>query len=193
MKFDLYEKFLAEQQDNAARSQKMQDKKEKAERQYRELLTEYELIMAKSLTTDTDLSKELGRLDESIDKAKREMERTQREYEVYNRVRPSASITQEKVIAAWNSEFNPNHYENEIKPALETLDASKKAYYEAMCTYYDKVREITDFREVVSSSLGHEFPYKFQIKKLDTREEFEHYFIQQEDDAKAQSRYREAN
>jgi hypothetical protein len=192
MKFDLYEKYLAEQLDNAARLQQMQDKKEKAEQQYRELLTEYELIMTKSLSTDTDLSKELGKLDDLIDKAKREMERTQREYEIYNRVRPSTSTMKEKVIAAWNSEFNPNHYENEIKPALETLEVTKKAYYEAMCTYFDKVREITDFREVVSSSLGYEFPYKFHIKELVTRAEHEHYFIQQEDVAKARSRYREA-
>jgi hypothetical protein len=190
MKFKVYEKYLAEQQGNAQQSEQIQQKVVEAERQYKAFIAEWDVAMAHSIKTGTDATKALEELDSKIDKARREMERSKRERDVYNRVQRDGSLTADDVIAAWNKELNPKFYDNEIAPALEQLEAAKKVYYEAMCTYFGKVYEIEDFREEVSSQLGFEFPYKFHVRQLQTTAEYDRYFIRESDMNNAQSRQR---
>lgn len=190
MKFETYEKFLAEQQSKADEGGELQNKKDEAQAKLDELLAEYEAVMVKKFTQGTDEDKVLDSLDTKIDAATRERDRAVREYEVYGRVSRDRSITREDVIAAWNSKVNPEHYENKIAPALKTLETAKKAYYEAMCAYFDNVHEIEDFRGEVSDTLGYDYPYFFHIKDIVTIDEYNRYFIRQEEIDKAQSRNR---
>ncbi|MFB5932991.1 hypothetical protein ACE8FZ_06715 [Peribacillus frigoritolerans] len=190
MKFETYEKFLAEQQSKAEKGGQLQNKKDDAQAKLNELLAEYETTMARKFTKGTNEDKALDELDTKIDAAKRERDRAAREYEVYGRVSRDISITREDVIAAWNSKVNPEHYDNKIAPALKTLESAKKAYYEAMCVYFDSVHEIKDFREEVSGTLGYDFPFHFHIKDIVTNDEHNRYFIRQEEIDKAQSRNR---
>ncbi|WHY93756.1 hypothetical protein QNK12_09965 [Neobacillus cucumis] len=190
MKFETYEKYLAEQQSNAEKSGQVQEKAVEAESKYRSLIVEWETTMAESIKTGKDVTKTLEQLDEKIDKTKREMERAVRERDVYIRVYREVSVTADTVIAAWNSQLNPQYYEKEIMPALAQLEAAKKTYYEAMCAYFDKVYEFEDFREEVSNQLGFEFPYRFHIRKLERQDEFDKYFVTQSDFDRAQSRRR---
>lgn len=190
MKFEIYEKYLAEQQGNAEKSEQVQAKVVEADQLHKSLLAEWETTMAYSITSGKDSTKALAELDEKIDKAKKSLERAVRERDVYSRVQREVSVTKDDVIAAWNRELNPQYYEKELTPALEQLEAAKKAYYEAMCFYFDKVHSVEDFREEVSSQLGFEFPYKFHIRKLETSAEFDRYFIRQSEFDKAQSRGR---
>lgn len=188
MKFEIYEKYQAEQQSNAERSAELQEKVFELSRKYKELQTEFEYKMRESLTSGNDVTEELDRIDDLIQQTKRAMERAQREYQVYNATVKSVSITKEQIIADWNANFNPQYYENEIKPTLNDLEVAKKAYYEAMCSYFDKVYAIEDLREEVSSGLGYEFPFKFHVTKLITNKEYDHYFIRQDDMDRAQMR-----
>ncbi|MFU2013733.1 hypothetical protein ACM6Q7_01445 [Peribacillus butanolivorans] len=142
MKFENYEKFLAEQQSKAEEGGELHNKKVEAQAKLDDLLAEYEAAMVKKFTVGTDETKTLDALDGKIDAAKRERDRVAREYEVYSRVSRGISITREDVIVAWNSRVNPQLYENKIAPALKALEATKKAYYEAMYAYFDSVHEI---------------------------------------------------
>jgi hypothetical protein len=188
MKFEVYEKYLAEQQGNAEKSEQVMQKVVEAERQYKAFIAEWEVCMAESIKSGKDATKALEELDAKIDKAKRDMERAIRERDFYSRVQREVSVTRDDIIEVWNKKFNLHYYEREIMPALEQLEAAKKVYYDAMCTYFDKVHVIKDFREEVSSQLGFEFPYKFYISELQTSAEFDRYFIRQQDMDKAQSR-----
>jgi uncharacterized protein with PIN domain len=190
MKFEVFENYLAEQQGNAVKAGKVTEKAVEAERQYKSLIAEWETTLALSIKSGTDATKTLEQLDEKIDQAKRDMDRAAREREVYGRVARQASLTADDVIAAWNRDLNPQYYQKKIVPALDQLEATKKAYYDAMCDYFDKVYEIKDFREEVASQLGHEFPYRFQVSELQTTAEHDKYFIRQQDMDKAQSRNR---
>lgn len=190
MKFDIYETYLKEQQLNAEKSEELQRKSLETESAYRALITEYEAAIAHSFETGKDATKALDAMDEKIDKARREMDRAKREYDVYTRIKRDVSITREDIIGEWNRNFNPSYYDKEIAPVLDELKAVKHKYYEAMCAYFDKVYAIKDFREEVSSQLGFEFPYHFHIKELNTTQEFDNYFIRQDDMDKAQMRRR---
>lgn len=190
MKFDLYEKYLAEQQDGAVKGGDLQLKMVEAQSAYDKLKQEYELAMAESIKNGKDITKTLDALDEKIDKARRAKERATLEYNVYGKVKRNVSITKEDIITTWNRELNPEHYEHKVAPALERLKLAKQAYYEAMCKYFDTIHEIEDFREEVSSQLGFDFPYHFHIKDIQTTAEHDQYFIRQSELDKAQSRHR---
>jgi hypothetical protein len=190
MKFKVYEDYLAGQQANAEQSEAIHEKVVVAERKHNDLVAEWEIAMANSIMTGKDATKALEELDVKIDAAKREMERATRERDVYNRVQREVSVTADDVIASWNSDLNPRYFEEEITPALEQLEAAKKVYYDAMCAYFDAVYAITDFREEVSSQLGFEFPYKFQIRDIQTTAEYDRYFIRDTDMNEAQSKNR---
>jgi chromosome segregation ATPase len=190
MKFEVYEKYLSEQQGNAQKSEQVMQKVVEAERLHKSLISEWETTMANSIKTGKDATKSLAELDEKIDKAKRDLERAQREQDVYNRVQREVSVSKDDIIAAWNRELNPEYYEKEIGPALEQLEAAKKVYYDAMCAYFDKVHAIEDFRQEVSNQLGYDFPYYFHIRSLQTTAEFDRYFIRQSNMDNAQSRRR---
>jgi hypothetical protein len=190
MKFKVYEDYLAGQQANAEKSEAVHEKVVAAERKHNELVAEWEVVMANSIKTGKDATKALEELDVKIDAAKREMERAERERNVYNRVQREVSVSSDDVIAAWNSEFNPQYFDKEIAPALEQLEAAKKVYFDAMCNYFDAVHGIEGFREEVSSQMGFEFPYKFHIRELQTAAEYDRYFIRETDMNEAQSKTR---
>ncbi len=186
MKFEVYEKYLKEQQLNAEKAESLYMKKVETEQKYHELIAEYELTMAQSLKSGKDVTKALDAQDDKIAAAKREMERAKREYEVYGRISRDVSITKEDVVAAWNRDINPKHFDNKITPALDALLVAKEAYLDAVRDYFSAVREIKQFREEVSSQLGYDFPYYFHIKELQTTTEFNRYFVRQDDLDKAE-------
>lgn len=186
MKFEVYEKYLKEQQLNAEKAESLYMKKVETEQQYHELIAEYELTMAQSFKSGKDVTKALDAQDDKIAAAKREMERAKREYEVYNRISRDVSITKEDVVAAWNRDINPKHFDTKITPTLDALLVAKEAYLDAVMDYFSAVREIKQFREEVSSQLGYDFPYYFHIKELQTTTEFDRYFVRQDDLDKAE-------
>ncbi|MEH7401585.1 hypothetical protein V7148_11400 [Gottfriedia acidiceleris] len=186
MKFELYEKYLEAQQDRAERFDEIAKKRYEAEEELRRLKLEYEHTMVQSLKIGGNPTTTLDKLDEQIVKAKRNVERAEQEYAVYGRI-ASVPITSEDIIATWNREFNPNYFDNEIKPALDELEQTKKSYYEAMCSYWKKVKQIKRFREDVATQLGFDYPHRFHIKDIETNSEYEHYFITQKDTENAQN------
>lgn len=180
MKFEVYEQYLDAQQERAERHGKIAEKRIVAEEELRRLKAEYELTMRVSLTKGTDATSALDKIDEQIAKAKRDVERAAREYEIYGS-QASVSITTHDIIAAWNRELSPKYFEMEIKPALDAVEKAKQDYYDAMRTYWDKVKQISDFREEVSNQLGFDYPYHFHIKDINTTAEHDRYFITQQD------------
>jgi len=190
MKFELYEKYLAEQQASAIKGGILQSRIVESQSNYDELTRQYEVAMVESIKSGKDITKVLNILDEKIDKARKDKERALLEYNVYGKVKRNVSITKENIIEAWNNELNPKYYEIKVEPALEKLKSAKQTYYEAMCEYFDTIHEIEDFREEVSSQLGFDFPYHFHIKNIQTTVEYDQYFIRQHEINKAESRNR---
>jgi hypothetical protein len=186
MIFELYEKYLSGQQERAEKFNVIAQKKVAAEAELQKLKTEYAVTMTVSVTNGTDVTKALDKLDEQIAKTKREIERAEREYDFYGKI-ASVPITREDIVAAWNSEFNPQYFEKEINPALEQLEKAKEVYYDAMCNYWGKIKKISDFREEVSRQLGYDYPHFFHIKDLNTKDEYRRYFITEQDMDKAKS------
>ena len=181
MIFTKYEQYKAENAERLVKSQELHDKAKELQFKVATLKSDYEAKLVDSAINGTDNSKDLDRLDTEIAKVEKESKRATEIYNLYAQTKVGLSVTKDDVIEAWNSELNPTHYQTKVQPALDRMESIKADYLEAMAEYFAAIKEITAFREEVSSSFGQDFPYNFHITDIETTQEYNRFFVRQSD------------
>jgi lysophospholipase L1-like esterase len=178
MKFELLDRFIEQKEKANAAATELARREQEAYQEYLSLKTQYEQLIQKSVLEGKDATKELDKLAEQIDKAKKAYERRQQERAVFAVNNPFLNeITSDDVVRAWNEEFVPAFRKEKVEPALEQLLAAKKAFVDAVFNYYSVIDEFEREQAACRSELSQSYYYKLKDVKLQTQDEVNKYFI----------------
>jgi hypothetical protein len=178
MKFELLDRFIEQKEKANAAATELARREQEAYQEYLSLKTQYEQLIQKSVLEGKDATKELDKLAEQIDKAKKAYERRKQERAVFSVSNPFLNeITSDDVVRAWNEEFVPAFRKEKVEPALEQLLAAKKAFVGAVFKYYSVIDEFERERSACRSELSQSYYYKLNDVALKTQDEVNRYFI----------------
>jgi hypothetical protein len=181
MKFEILDRLIEQKEKTAKVYEEMFQREQEALEAYNAKKAEYEATIKRAAIEGKDLTRELDMLDEEITKAKVAYERRQKEREIYSQTRPLEQIKAEDVVDSFNNELIPAFRELRFNPVLKRLLKAKYEYAKAVEDYYSTVSEFEDIRREARSELSDHYYYKFQDVDLQTRSEFERYFIRESD------------
>ncbi|MBE0335578.1 hypothetical protein [Paenibacillus sp. 23TSA30-6] len=185
MEFEKIEEYRKQSEDYLAQQTERSRQRASVLEEVQALKAEYEKLMRDSLVSGTDASKELDDISDKIAAAERTYERKNREYQVASTLY-NHTVTPEDVIAAWNAEFKPQFKAEKFDPAASALLAAKLAYIDAFQAYREVVKEYTDVKEDVSSTLvpsGDDGKYRYKLEEVDFQftTETDTHFVKQAD------------
>ncbi|GMN97972.1 hypothetical protein [Parageobacillus thermoglucosidasius] len=182
MKFELLDKFIAQKEKASQAAAELARREQEAYQEYLSLKTQYEQLLQKSVLEGKDATKELDKLSEQIEKAKKAYERRQQERAIFSTNNPFLKeITSEDVVRAWNEEFIPEFRKQVFDDVLKNLLRAKYEYAKAVQAYHDAVAEFERMRQEARSELGDGYYYKFRGIELNTVDQQERYFITRRD------------
>jgi hypothetical protein len=178
MKFELLDKFIEQKQKESETMQEFIRKEQEAYQEYLSLKAQYEQTLQQAVIEGVDATKELDKLNEQIEKAKKTYERRKEEKAIYTANRSSLQkIKADDVVRAWNEEYVPAFKKEKVEPALNELLAAKKAFVDAVFKYYTTIDEFEKERIACRSELSDLYYYKLNDVELKTQAEVNRYFI----------------
>ncbi|MEO2074856.1 MAG: hypothetical protein ABGX20_05615 [Bacillus sp. (in: firmicutes)] len=134
LKFDLYEKYMQEQENAKAARQKFLDRESEALENYVAAQHKYENTLATSIREGKDLSEELDALDQAVQDAKKIYLRRKQEAEASGRYR-SSGIKPVDVVNAFNKDYKAK-VQAEVLPSIyERVELGRNLILSALLDY----------------------------------------------------------
>jgi hypothetical protein len=182
MKFEILDRFIEQKEKAQQAFDEFVRREEEAYQEYLSLKAQYEQLLQNSVIEGKDATKELDKLSEQIDAAKKAYERRQQERAIFSADNPFLKeITADDIVRAWNDEFIPEFRKQVFDDVLKNLLRAKYEYAKAVLAYYDAVAEFERVRQEARSQLGDSYYYKFNGIELYTVDQHERYFIRESD------------
>ncbi|GCD81926.1 hypothetical protein PTHTG4_09880 [Parageobacillus thermoglucosidasius] len=178
VKFEMLDRFIEQRKKANQAFDEFVRREKEAYQEYQSLKAQYEQLIQKSVLEGKDATKELDKLSEQIEAAKKAYERRQQERAIFSTNNPFLKeITSEDVVRAWNEEFIPEFRKQVFDDVLKNLLRAKYEYAKAFLAYHDAVAEFERMRQEARSALGDGYYYKFNGIELNTVDQIERYFI----------------
>jgi hypothetical protein len=182
VKFEMLDRFIEQKEKATQAFNEFVRREKEAYQEYQSLKAQYEQLVQKSVLEGVDATKELDKLSEQIEKAKRAYERRQQERAIFSTNNPLLKeITSEDVVRAWNEEFIPEFRKQIFDDVLKNLLRAKYEYAKAVLAYYDALAEFENVRNEARRQVGDGYYYKFRGIELNTVDQKERYFIRESD------------
>jgi hypothetical protein len=134
LKFDLFEKYLDEQENAKAARQKFLDRESEAMENYVAAKYKYENTLATSIREGKDLSAELDALDQSIQDTKTIYARRKQEAEASGRFR-SGTIKPIDVVNAFNKDYKSKVQADVLPSIYERVELGRNLILSALLDY----------------------------------------------------------
>jgi hypothetical protein len=182
VKFEMLDKFIEQKEKAAQASAEFARREQEAYQEYLSLKAQYEQLVQTSVLEEKDATKEIDKLAEQIEKAKKVYERRQQERAIFSVNNPYLKeITNEDVVRAWNEQFIPEYRKQVFDDVLKNLLRAKYEYAQAVLAYFDTIAEFERMRYEVRRQLGDRYQYKLNDIELKTVDQIERYFITAKD------------
>jgi hypothetical protein len=182
VKFEMLDKFIEQKEKAFQAAAEFERREQEAYQEYLSLKAQYEQLVQKSVLEEKDATKEIDKLAEQIEKAKKAYERRKQERAIFSSNNPYLKeITNEDVVRAWNEQFIPEYRKQVFDDVLKNLLRAKYEYAQAALAYFDTIAEFERMRYEVRRELGDRYQYKLNDIELKTFDQIERYFITAKD------------
>lgn len=176
MKFDYVSKFIDQKTEMQAGFEELVRREASALEEVHAFKAEYAKVIRESLAAGKDSTKELDVLQDKIDVAQKAFTRRQQERAMYHTV-IKGKVTEQDVIDAWNTDYQPSFKQQRIDPALERLLVAKSEFVDAFLSYTDLLAEFDDQKRYAYNTIGDAHQYKFNGVRFGLRHQSEAHFI----------------
>lgn len=186
MKFEMFEDYLKQEEQNKAKRQEAIDKIKEKQAELTKAKSDYESEIKKGVKNGKPNNTKIAELDDKIDQIAKELRRVELEEE-FIRSNVTQKITKDDVVNAWNNEFRPEYKAKKLDPALEKMRAAKLAYIEAIMEYHeilaDYERQRVDVYTEIgnTTTFGNSHEYKVEPLNFTRTDHSKYYYLSEQE------------
>jgi hypothetical protein len=143
--FKTHDDYLKEGRDSAEGKRVFAERLSDAEAEYRELKTQYSLLIEESVRNGKENTKDIDELTGKVDQSKKTIDRRKAEYDVANTIR-ERKMKVTDVLNDYKGAYAKEVIEKEVKPIYDRLELAKALIMSAYKDYLDKKGDYNNLR-----------------------------------------------